>query len=233
MYKKFLWLSIFSIAMGFVEAAVVIYLRKIYYPGGFHFPLVPIEPSIGLTEFIREAATLLMLLAMGMLTGKDTLQRFAIFIFCFATWDIFYYLFLELFIGWPQSLFSWDILFIIPVPWVSPVLAPVIVSLTMIFLAFSITFFQGKGQNIYLKPAEWILLFIGSMVITWSFISNFLTYCSSMKNSIMLPGKDILFNGIKTYVPSSFNWWIFMAGEALLIAVTLSFIKRSRNSSKL
>ena len=70
--RKIFWLTAFSIAMGFMEAAVVVYLRKIYYPSGFHFPLAPVEPSIGMTEFLREAATIIMLLAIGILTGKNT-----------------------------------------------------------------------------------------------------------------------------------------------------------------
>src|SRR5580700_10847047 len=121
---KIFWLTAFSIAMGFLEAAVVIYLRKMYYPNGFHFPLTVVEPDIGLTEFLREAATVIMLLAIGILTGKNTSQKFGIFLFCFAIWDIFYYVFLKMLIGWPASLLDWDILFLIPVPWVGPVLAP-------------------------------------------------------------------------------------------------------------
>lgn len=91
--KTIVWLTLFSIAMGFMETAVVVYLRKIYYPGGFHFPLVPISSDIALIEFIREAATLIMLFGIGALTGKTVSQKFAFFIYCFAIWDIFYYVF--------------------------------------------------------------------------------------------------------------------------------------------
>src|SRR5271167_2605871 len=101
--KKTGWLTLFSIAMGFMETAVVIYLRKVYYPRGFQFPLVPIEPSIALTEFLREAATIIMLLGIGILTGKTRAQKFAFFIYCFAVWDIFYYVFLKIFLNWPES----------------------------------------------------------------------------------------------------------------------------------
>lgn len=214
--------------MGFLEAAVVVYLRKIYYPHGFQFPLIPIEASIGLTEFLREAATIIMLLAIGIMTGKNTSQKFGIFIFCFAIWDIFYYVFLKLLIGWPESLFTWDILFIIPVPWVGPVLAPCIVSISMIVLAFSVINFQEKGVDIHLKVKEWILLIAGSLVVILSFIEDYLKYCSTHKGITGIPGKDNLFMEISTYVPGSFNWYIFVAGEALLIAAIISFIKRAR-----
>jgi hypothetical protein len=227
------WLVAFSIAMGFLEAAVVVYLRKIYYPHGFQFPLTPIEPSIGLTEFLREASTIIMLLAIGILTGKNTSQKFGIFIFCFAIWDIFYYVFLKLLIGWPESLFTWDILFIIPVPWVGPVLAPCIVSATMIVLAFSVIYFQEKGIDVHLKAKEWILLMTGSFVIILSFVEDYLKYCSVHKGIIGIPGKDGLFTEISTYVPVSFNWWVFMAGEALIIAGVISFIKRAKSTKSL
>src|SRR4030095_13106258 len=132
--KTLLFLLLFSTAMGFLEAAVVIYLRKLYYPGGFDFPLVVIPRDVAVVELFREGATLIMLLAVGFLTGKTTAQRFCYFLFCFATWDIFYYVFLKVFLGWPESLLTWDILFLLPVPWVGPVLAPCLSSLTMILL---------------------------------------------------------------------------------------------------
>lgn len=49
--KKIVWLILFSIAMGYLESAVVVYLREIYYPNGFVFPLTPIDSTIAITEF--------------------------------------------------------------------------------------------------------------------------------------------------------------------------------------
>ena len=37
--NKVLALTLFSIAMGLLEAVVVMYLRELYYPAGFAFPL--------------------------------------------------------------------------------------------------------------------------------------------------------------------------------------------------
>lgn len=225
---RIFWLSAFSIAMGFLEAAVVVYLRKIYYPHGFQFPLTPIESSMGLTEFLREAATIIMLVAIGIIAGKNTSQKFGIFIFCFAIWDIFYYVFLKALIGWPPSLFTWDILFLIPIPWVGPVLAPCIVSLTMIVLTSAIIYYHEKGTEIHLKPKEWILLIMGSLVLILSFVEDYLKYCSVHTDIVAITGKNALFNNISTYIPTYFNWWIFAGGEILIIAGILSFIKRAR-----
>ena len=93
--KVLIWLTLFSIAMGFMETAIVVYLRELYYPKGFQFPLTVIPSNIALVEFLREAATLIMLIGIGIVAGKNKPQRFAFFIYCFAIWDIFYYVFLK------------------------------------------------------------------------------------------------------------------------------------------
>ena len=73
--NKFLWFAFFGIAMAFLESAVVIYLRKIYYPEGFSFPLSPIDSLIGITEILREAATLIMLISIAILIGKSRVEN--------------------------------------------------------------------------------------------------------------------------------------------------------------
>ena len=145
-WQRILWLTVFSIAMAFLETAVVIYLREIYYPNGFMFPMVPMEGRLAVTEFWREAATLVMLLGVGVLAGKNFPTRFGGFIMAFAVWDIFYYVFLKLMLHWPESWLTWDLLFLIPVPWTGPVITPIIASLTMILLA-SLLFRSNKGSD--------------------------------------------------------------------------------------
>src|SRR4051812_6467788 len=130
--KTLLCLTLFSIAMGYLETAVVVYLRSMYFPAGFDHPVLSIPQNIAVTELWREIATLVMLIGAGIMAGKNGSQRFGFFIYCFAVWDIFYYVFLKVLLDWPESLFAWDVLFLLPVPWVGPVIAPVIVSLTMI-----------------------------------------------------------------------------------------------------
>ena len=217
--KKIIWLTLFSIAMGFMETAIVVYLRKIYYPNGFGFPLIPIDPDIALIEFFREAATIIMLLGIGILTGKTASQKFAFFIYCFAIWDIFYYVFLKLLIDWPESLSTWDILFLIPVPWVGPVIAPCIVSATMIVLALYIVFYQEKGINTKIKPREWGLLNLGSLTVIVSFMWDYFRYINqnnSEKHIWTLSSKKPLFNEITGYIPTDYNWWLFSLGEIII-----------------
>jgi len=113
--SKLLWVTLFAVAMGMLESSVVIYLRELYYPAGFKFPLHATSYTVAVTELFRELSTLIMLLGIGMLAGKNKHERFAWFIYSFAIWDIFYYVFLYLLINWPVTLFDWDVLFLLPI----------------------------------------------------------------------------------------------------------------------
>ncbi len=167
--KKLLIVGIFAAAMGFLETVVVIYLRKLYYPQGFLFPLALIEPSTLLLEWFRELSTIVMLLCIGLIAGKTKHEKCAYFLYSFAVWDIFYYIWLKLILNWPPSLLTWDLLFLIPWPWVSPVLAPVISSCTMIFLA--IVMIQGEEKkNVYFHKTELLLLILGPLLQLYTFL---------------------------------------------------------------
>ena len=87
---------------------------------------------LGQVELVREAATLVMLVTVGMLAGRTRRAQAGYAAIAFGVWDIFYYLFLRIIGGWPRSLFDWDILFLLPLPWWGPVLAPVSIALLMI-----------------------------------------------------------------------------------------------------
>ncbi|HEX7411836.1 MAG TPA: hypothetical protein VF298_06815, partial [Bacteroidales bacterium] len=110
--NKTIWIILFALAMGYLESAVVVYIRALYYPEGFAFPLKEMAENLAITELFREAATLVMLLAIGFLATTERLHRFAWFLIVFGIWDIAYYFFLKLLIGWPESLLTYDILFL-------------------------------------------------------------------------------------------------------------------------
>lgn len=225
------WLTFFSIAMGFLETAVVIYLREIYYPDGFGFPLVAMAHDVAVVEFWREAATLVMLLGMGMIAGKTKAQRLAYFIYCFAVWDIFYYVFLKVLLGWPDSLFTWDILFLIPVPWVGPVITPVIVATGMIILALGILHYDHRGKKAMPVLKEWILLLAGSLVIVLSWTWDYYRYIIKTNSDTgvwTLSGKEELFEAATDYVPQEFNWWLFAAGVIIFLSGIYLFFRRMR-----
>lgn len=220
-YRTLFWVTLFSIAMGYLETAVVIYLREIYYPRGFQFPLTVMPAKAVLIELLREAGTVIMLMGIGILAGHSKPQRFAWFIYSFAIWDIFYYIFLKLLIGWPANLLTWDILFLIPVPWVGPVLAPCIVSLTMILTALMISRYEAVGVAAKMNGRERSLLVIGSVTVIFSFCADFLRHASSLTQG-----------GVKNYVPQHFDWWVFILGEAVIsggIILLGARLKQQRN----
>ena len=124
--------------MAYLESAVVVYLREIYYPNGFSFPLQEITPFILIIEIGREIATIIMLFAVSYFMSKNKRELFAFFSFNFGMWDIWYYIWLKLLLDWPQSLLTWDVLFLIPVPWIAPVLAPILVSVSLIIASLII-----------------------------------------------------------------------------------------------
>jgi hypothetical protein len=125
----------YAVAMAYVESAAVLYLRTII--GGVdpvgprYTPFNPV-PDYGWIEIGREAATMVMLGAIGYLAGRGVAGRIGAFAIAMGVWDIFYYVFLWLFAGWPQSPLAPDILFLIPLPWWGPVLSPVLLALLMI-----------------------------------------------------------------------------------------------------
>src|SRR5438132_1510558 len=166
--KTFLVVIGFSVAMAALESAVVVYLRALYYADGFTVAMKMIDQKILLVEIAREAAALLMLLGVGWLAGSNFKDRFAYFLLSFAVWDIFYYVWLKIFIGWPSSMLEWDILFLIPFTWLGPVLAPVICSVTMILLAIVLL-----RSNKPLTIGLWSLLLAGSAVILFTFMKDY------------------------------------------------------------
>ncbi|MCL5733075.1 MAG: hypothetical protein M1334_00195 [Patescibacteria group bacterium] len=133
-------LAIYAIAMAMVEAAVVIYLRELYYPAGFFVNLsanLNVIPSKMLkVELWREAATIIMITTVAFIAFPDIRKRIAAFFFVFSIWDLGYYLFLFLFIHWPASLSTIDIYFLIPGPWIGPVWLPIVIFIIAAAISF-------------------------------------------------------------------------------------------------
>ena len=228
--KKTLWLTlIFAAAMGLLEAIVVVYLRDIYYSDGFKFPLMIIPDSTLRVEILREFCTLIMLLSISFIAGKNKLQVFSYFLFCFAVWDIIYYIGLKSILGWPPSLLTWDILFLIPFPWVGPVLAPLISSFSMIILSLVFLFIQNRDPDLKIKLTEWSLIFLGAILIFVSFIWDYsaIIISNNMVKNILSLNAGSFINITKDYIPRYFHWNIFIAGIFLVYLSIFLILKRS------
>jgi hypothetical protein len=218
--------SLYAIAMGFMEAAVVIYLRRIYYPNGFSFPLAPVDHNISVVELYREAATIIMLISIGLLAGRNRAEKFGYFLYSFAIWDIFYYVFLKVFLGWPGGWLTWDILFLLPVPWVGPVVAPIILASSMILFAVTIIYFTGKEVPVHMKRPERILLWTGTIVAIISFTQDYVANKGlTLWNNITVPSRS-LFMELVDYVPHWFNWPLFLFAEGLILFSYALYLKR-------
>lgn len=229
MKTQLTWISIFSIAMAMLEAAVVIYLRALYYPEGFTVAMQQIGENILLTEIVREAATVVMLTGISVLAGRSFIQRFAFFLLSFAFWDIFYYVWLKMFIGWPESLLTWDILFLIPVTWLGPVLAPVLCSFTMILLALTLLTMEQQRPEFRLLRHDWLLLIGGSLLILYTFLKDYLGIIAGhgwLGEMDKLMQNEEFLRIASQYIPQSFAWPVFLAGEAVLVlAIFLLWIR--------
>jgi hypothetical protein len=205
--QKAIGLLLFGVTFGYLEASVVVYLRTMYEPIRFRvnpnrnagdlFPLTTREQlraaapeTVRLVEIevVREAATLMMLLGVAFAASTSWLPAFAV---AFGTWDLFYYVFLRVLTGWPASLLTWDVLFLLPVPWSAPVLAPVIVSLSIIA-----TGLIALRCSVPMRLFHWGTLTLGGLLIVLSFVCDF---------------PNIVAGGL----PHPFAWGIFAAGELL------------------
>lgn len=229
--RAFAWMTAFYAAMAYLESAVVVYLRALYYPEGFDFPLVPMERSLIAVEVWRELATMLMLLAPAALVTRSALERFAWFCFGFGVWDIFYYVWLKVLLGWPAGWATPDLLFLVPVPWVGPVWAPCLISAGLIALALIVLRGRSRSAAYAIDRWSWMLLIGGALVMIVSFMIDPLRHASGMDvvgsvASLGETGASELLHGAD-YVPGPFPWPCFVFGAAL---ATLGMARASRVS---
>lgn len=226
--KKITWTILFASAMGLLEAVVVIYLRLLYYPQGFNFPLVYMPPQVGLIEICREAATVVMLAGIGILAGNSRLERFAYFVLAFAVWDLFYYVFLFVFIGWPASIFTWDVLFLIPLPWIGPVWAPCLAALLMLAGSLRIILqIQARG-SFKISRTQWVLMLTGVLICIVSFLLDFIRHAGAGDSLLAMLEADNALNLISTYTPQHFNHLVFFTGFACMTGSLITAIYQNK-----
>jgi hypothetical protein len=211
--SRILPLILFGIAFGFVEAAVVVYLRAIYEPlratvlpsagAGELFPLLTLEQLRQLgpratrllqVEVVRELATLVMLGSVALAISRKAGEWLAALLVAFGIWDIFFYVFLKLTISWPASWMTWDLLFLIPVPWSAPVLAPLVVSLTMVTAGWIYL-----ARPFPIRVWHWAAIFGGGLIMVTAF-------CWDWRN--LMAGR----------LPNPFPWWLLVAGDLIAVA---------------
>jgi hypothetical protein len=191
------------------------------------------DQHILVTEILREAATMVMLFTIAGIATKSRISRFAVFIYSFAIWDIFYYIYLIFLLGWPPSLLTWDLLFLIPVTWAGPVLAPVINSLTMILLAVVILYYRSKDETFRISLYEWLLLITGSLIVIIAYTRPYMSYMLdrySISEMVHFRGNTKLIEYAAAFVPVTFSWVIYLLGQILFFWSILHMMIRMRRN---
>lgn len=209
------WLIVvtFAAAMAWVESAVVLYLRTMinriepYQPHPF-----PIVGGFAMPELIREAATLVMLFAVGLLAGKTWRSRWGYAAIAFGIWDILYYVFLKQMCGWPHSIMDWDILFLLPLPWWGPVWAPVAIALLLVAWGTLATQFPRPVAQPHLRL--WALNVLGTVLALYIFMAD------------TLRAADGGVDAIREVLPERFNWPLFSLSLCLMAAPVISLLRQ-------
>lgn len=205
-----MWLGVFSVAMGLLEAICVIYLRRLL-PVESHGPILPHAHRH--IEIIREACTIVMLVGVAWLAGINGRSRLAGFFFAFGIWDILYYAGLWWLADWPNSLLTWDCLFLIPTPWHGPVLAPVLISLYFILGCCWLHAREIRGQPVCLTAT-----LVGSQVLAFA-----VWYWSFVKDTDQI--------AVHRYQGVSYSWLLFNAGTLIGLAGLWIGTRVSRDDS--
>lgn len=205
--KRWLMVFVFAAAMAWMEAATVVYLRALV--GRIEpYQANPLPTSVGLgqTELIREAATLIMLLTVGLLAGRTWRSRLAYALIAFGVWDIFYYVFLAVIAHWPRSIMDWDVLFLIPLPWWGPVIAPVLIALLMIIGGTLVGQFDRPDRPIWPGRRAQLLNAAGVILALVVFMTNALQTLGGAANVV------------RRVLPAYFNWPLFVVALTLMAA---------------
>lgn len=195
-WKQLINYAIFGLAMAYLEAAVVVYLRFLYYPEGFHFPLKMLPAQTAMIEIGREFSTLVMLWFVARLLRGRFKEHLVAFIFTFGVWDLFYYFWLKVLLGWPGSWTEWDILFLIPVPWIAPWSAPALISVGFILVGILMALNPQKFDGPAFSKRVWLIEIIAALLILLTFF---------WQTASVLKGQ----------LPDYYPWWLYWIAYVL------------------
>jgi hypothetical protein len=120
-------------------------------------------------------------------------------------WDIFYYVWLKVLLDWPASLLTPDILFLIPLPWWGPVIAPVLIALLMTGAGWTAVALNDRGRSLRLRWPDVLLSGAGNLLVLYAFMGDAIA---------ALPAAAETLARVR---PEGFRWGIFGAGYLLMI----------------
>ncbi len=210
-------LVLFAVAMAWMESATVVYLRTLVGRlEPYQNTPLPDSPQLGATELVREAATMLMLATVAWLTGKTWRSRLGYLLVAFGVWDILYYVFLKMICGWPRTLNDWDVLFLLPLPWWGPVLAPVLIAGLMIVGGTLLGQFDSPEQPLW--PCRWTVAAncAGVGLALYVFMADSLR---------LLPQGEA---ALRRLLPTRFGWPLFLVALALMAVPVVDLVRQVR-----
>jgi hypothetical protein len=209
---------VLALAFGVIEGSVAVYLREIYVRDAaiavssripsLEVTLVSLPDPLVMLEMVREACTIALLAALGWLSGRRFADRAGAFLLAFGIWDLTYYALLRVVLGWPTTVGAWDVLFLIPTPWVAPVWAPATVAVVFV-VAGSYLFWTPDAERRYSVLDAAIL--IAATLLT---LASFLVETQA---------------AIVHRVPARYATWLFWPGVA---AGTLWFVHVERRRTQ-
>ena len=218
--RRFLWVTTFALAMAYVEASVVVYLRRVLGVADLLRDVPLYDPAITAIEIGREAATLVMLLAAGCATGRTPAARIGFALYAFGLWDILYYVWLRALIGWPASLLTADVLFLIPLPWWGPVVAPVLIAILCVLFGAVLVVRGEAGTLARAGGVAWAVLAGGVALLLHAFMADAIRRWPAAAEELA------------RLKPGPFNWPEYLAGLLVMGAALASLTRSPRRQGR-
>jgi hypothetical protein len=210
--RRWVLVVAYATAMAWVEAASVFYIRALVGRiEPYQANPLPMNAMLGTVELWREAATLVMIATLGALAGRTWRRRAGYAALAFGVWDIFYYAFLHVMSGWPKTLLDWDVLFLLPLPWWGPVLAPVSIALVMIVWGTLAT--QSRGRAIDARWS-WALAGVGIALALAVFMIDAWRALPAGRDAVL------------QVLPTTFNWPVYWVAVLLMASPALHELSR-------
>lgn len=198
---------LFAVAMAWMEAATVVYLRTLVgRVDPYQAVPLPMLPHLTSAELVREAATLVMLFTVGCLAGRSWRSRLGYTTIAFGVWDILYYAFLRAIVGWPRSIWDWDVLFLLPLPWWGPVISPVLIAAMMVLGGTLVSQFDRPDRPVWPGRLSWGLNLAGVFLALYAFMAD------------AIGALDSGAEAVRAVLPVRFNWPLFLVALVLLAA---------------
>ena len=203
-------LTAFAVAMALLEAAVVVYMRRLYYPENplELFPLRFLNSYDPTLELSREVATIVMIITVALLAERSNRTRkFAAFVFVFGVWDLFYYVWLKVLMDWPRTWLEWDVLFLIPMIWLGPWICPALIA--ALFIVW--------GGWVLHSQDEMTLTLRGLAIFVVGAMLGLIAFMQPAAAVMLREGSDSL-AALSQYTPGQFWWWLFFIGLVMMAA---------------